>query len=141
MRIQRHRDDRGALTMGGVTQPGPSTTQLIPAGGITNSQVAAAAAIALSKLGGAPAFAMGDADPGASTPVLAAGVWGRLVFGWLNVFPSAVTLQHIDIQVETGVGTGVYTTVARLYWGSSAANPAVTFESSFAVWVPTGRRY
>lgn len=88
-----------------------------------------------------PTTTIGRADPGVGTTVTAAGVIGRRVNGYAVVTPNTITDQLFDFQLETGVGTGVYSTVVRVGVSANAANVAAQHRFGFSQEVATGRRY
>jgi hypothetical protein len=103
---------------------------------IANADVAANAAIALSKLG-VPTFNLLAGAPAFATPTMVAGAWGRLYFGYFNLTSAATLVAQINVKVETGVGTAVYSDAVIAGLPITQANTPVPY----AFWVPTGCRF
>lgn len=82
-----------------------------------------------------------EAGPGPAsgvTETATSGILGRAVFGSINLTATATNAATAAIAVETGVGTGVYTTIMNITVGSGLTTG---FKKAFCTWVPPGFRY
>lgn len=80
------------------------------------------------------------ATPPASgtTETATSGKQGRAVFGTVNLTAGAVNAADIILQIETGVGTGVYVTVQQAHVNGGLTTPV---KVAFCFWCPPGFRY
>lgn len=128
------------LTTKGDIQ-GFSTTNARLAVGTNGSALKADSADATGLKWVPPALTMAATPPAVSIPVAvpaAGGVSSRRVFGDATIVPGADDPAVVNWQVETGVGTDVYTTVVacRLGIGLVAGS-----RLPYCFDVPAGRRY
>lgn len=126
----------------------PTATDTIVARATTETLTNKTIAFASNTLTGTQASLSGTfnlanfTDPGNGTASAAvAGTIGTFVFGYITYTPNTATDQTQTFQVETGVGTGVYTTVKVTGIVANVSNVGGATMNGFNFFVPTGRKW